>query len=677
MSVTNQADWHCPSPEYRVNAIVHEWGAYPEVLMDAVKAFGYGGVVTNPSHENMYEDYRKNITALARVLEGLKQRGLGYWLYDESGYPSGYAGGETMKGHPELEAKGFYMRRFVAYEDRRVCFRLDCESDKIIWAAKYPMDISSLHQSYVQYDEMTALPFTKDACDCEIKAGEAMFVFCVKSAYEGSQCTHNTCSFSRYINIMDEKAVRRFLDLMYEPVAELLPDAFRDCKAVFTDEPSLMVGYSRDYEVWPYALAPWVDGLFEQYEKRYGCSILPYLPLLFEGGDKGTQVRLNFYRLVGEIIADAYSGQINRWCKAHGSRISGHYMCEESVYAHVLYYGSYIEVLKHTGYPGLDVLDCVPERFNYNTVKFPQMAARKMGSDGLMVEICPFGWINEFKLDPVNNMTAIMGPLYMSGVRATNSYFYPDFNSFDPRIDQHEGYMSREEAVRFNDYVGRMGVMLKDKKPATDVFVYYGYEDVCSKFEPQYTGTAGRAFSYDNSARRITTRILESGHDFLYADSADILSALEDGTIYGNKVHFVIVPEIDAMDAEAFKALATLARKGMKVFFLNRVPHIFTDGQASAEGINPVDEEQILDALDAAQSGFRIPRDGKLLQVRYESESSSVLMLSSMTRGETTVVCPADITLYDPESGKITPYKKGSELCLSPLRTVFAEEVRD
>lgn len=667
--------WLNPEGKHRVNAIIHEWPVEKETLMDAVKDYGYGGVVTNPSHKNMYEGFQENIRAFKDIVCELEKRGLGFWIYDESGYPSGYAGGETLKGHPEYEAKGFYMRRFVAYEDRLVRFALDFESDKIIWAAKYPMDISSLHQSYVQYDQMEPVSFTSDYVETSLKKGEAFFVFCVKPAYEGSQCTHNTCSFSRYINIMNPAAVQRFIELMFEPIEKEIPGIFSKARAVFTDEPSLMVGYSRDYEVWPYALAPWVDGLFEAYEKMYGQPIQPSLPLLFEGGDEGATVRINFYRLVGKLIGEAYSGALSAWCARHGGTFSGHYMLEENVYGQVMYYGSYEQVVRRTGYPGLDVLDCVPERFNYNTVKFPQMVARKMNAPGMMVEICPFGCIEEFKKAPYENMTGIMGLLYMSGVRTTNSYFSANFAEYSPeKLAKQTGYMSQAQAQEFNGYIGRMGVMLENMRLKTDVFVYYGYEDVCSKVIPQYTANTGRAFAYDFSALNITRALFEQGHDFLYADSEDLIGAAETGMVHGNDVSVLIVPAVDVIDGKALRAIRALEEKGTKVFFFEKTPHICSgDGNETPVDLVASGREEILSFLTSRDCDFKACPQNMLMKARFEDEKTIVWMLhnGARTPNQVAISAPTKGKIWNPVDGSITDISAEQSIMIAPLHSIF------
>lgn len=308
-----------PAQEYRMKTIIHGWPDECGILADAVRDFGYGGTATNPPTENGYTGNKENLAKFGRILEELNHRNMDYWIYDEQGYPSGHGGGQSLEGHPELEAKGFYMVRRIAWEPKTAVFDLDDESDRIIWAAKYPCDCSRMNTSIVLYDQMEQVAFTGTHCECSMKENEALFIFCVKSAYEGSHLTHNVSSKNRYINILDEKAVRRFLDVCYEPIVKEVPEAYKNARAVFTDEPSLQTPYIQGDEVWPYALAPWVDGLFEAFEEEYGYSLLPYLPMIFEGRSSSYTVRVHFYQLIGKLIAKNYVKQISDWCLEHGT----------------------------------------------------------------------------------------------------------------------------------------------------------------------------------------------------------------------------------------------------------------------------------------------------------------------------------------------------------------------
>jgi hypothetical protein len=66
---------------------------------------GFGGIVTNVAWG---DDYTENSEAWALfrfALDEIDRMGLRAWIYDERGYPSGGAGGLTLKSHPEYECR--------------------------------------------------------------------------------------------------------------------------------------------------------------------------------------------------------------------------------------------------------------------------------------------------------------------------------------------------------------------------------------------------------------------------------------------------------------------------------------------------------------------------------------------------------------------------------------------
>ena len=158
---------------YAMQPIIHDWPKDIDGMVQALKAYGCRGAVLNCPFANGFTTNPENIATLSKIMDAMDAAGLKYWIYDEPGYPSGMAGGLTLKDHPEYEAKGFYMRRHPTYDEpKTVHFRLDDQSDKIVWAAKYPFTTPEIHETFINYEAMTPVPFTKDACDCELKPHE-------------------------------------------------------------------------------------------------------------------------------------------------------------------------------------------------------------------------------------------------------------------------------------------------------------------------------------------------------------------------------------------------------------------------------------------------------------------------------------------------------------------------
>ncbi len=692
MTQKNDMDsaFRMPDTGYSIKPLLHGWHTNGQLMTEALKDYGCSGAVINcPFHEG-FTSNPENLRKLKDAMAALDAAGLKYWLYDESGYPSGNADGLTLQGHPELEAKGFFMRRIGAYEPRHIDYALDCEADKIIWAAVYPLKPDKrLHEAFVDYSAMQPVPFTPDRVTIDLEPGQTLYIFSVKRAHEGGQATHNTWSRNRCINIMNAAAVRRFLDVAYEPIVKEIPDAYSRSEAVFTDEPSLMTTYVRGYETWNFALAPWTEGLFERYEAEYGESILPNLPLLFEGLEEGYGVRQRFYRLVGKLTAEAYSAQIQAWCQAHGGIFSGHYLGEESIIDHVRWYGSLLEVQKATGYPGIDVLCCYPEIFNAPaTAKFVQMAVRKKGTDGMMVELCPFVEPEIFKQDPLNNMSEVAGELFLCGVRKVNSYFQPDFSKWRGGIlcengRYLSGHVDQAGMLTFNRYIGRIHTLLEGLVNDCSTFIYYNLEEVQARIVPHCDVWLTNMGMVSESTRTIANTLYLSGQDFYYADEEDLEQAsnVQPHTLSGHRVRTIIIPGAEVISAKSLAAIRNLQRMGTNVFFLNRLPaYVLDNGKLQPAEVSdyPVyTAEEILSAVRDSEPFFHLHTACKEMpHARYRTKDGRELhFFCNRTREDAKVRIERTGAVHaerlDPMTGDIVPFDLNGELTVPAMHGMF------
>lgn len=235
-------------------------------------------------------------------------------------------------------------------------------------------------------------------------------------------------------------------------------------------------------------------------------------------------------------------------------------------------------------YPGLDILTCNPEEYNCNSAKYIQMAARKKGTKGTMVELCPFNNKDVFMKDPWNNMHTIVGLLAMSGVRRFNSYFRADFSEVDERFSSMKGYRSKQDAIKFNEYVGRIGYMLDGVWNDCNLYVYRPIEDGQVKQIPKTSGALGfNSASTDGAvAPLVKNRIFPTGVDFMYLDAEDlveIVKTTKNGSVKvsGSDMKILVVPGVDYIDPEAKKSMVELQKMGVKVLFNNSVPNFKFD----------------------------------------------------------------------------------------------------
>ncbi len=687
-----------PSRDFGMQPCIHWWPDDDiEGMADLLLEHGCRGAVINcrynPSdaekHPIGFTSDPQNVEFMKKVMDAMDERGLKYWIYDEKGYPSGYAKGLTLEGHPELVAKGFYMRRYAAYkEPRTIHFKLDEDSEKIVWAAKYKFSTPGFHESVLNTDTMVPVEFDTTSATFELDKFEVGYVFCVKEAYDGSHCTHNVSTepFMHYINMMDPEAVRRFIDVAYEPIVQGIPDAYKRAGGVFTDEPSLQTRYVRNYEVWPYALAPWVDGLFERYEKEYGASLLPSLPYVFEGSAAAYPTRVRFQRLVGKLVGEAYSGQLQEWCKAHGGVFSGHYLDEENMLSHVYLYGDFIEVLKHTGYPGIDTFGVMPGLYTYGTTKFPQMAIRKNQTHGMMVELCPWIDQDQFMKDPLNNMAGSMGLLYLGGVRVINGYFYPDFTKWqNGRIKYRLNHRVDLQGFQwFNQYCNRIGTMLDGLDNNCNTFIYYGIEEVQAFARPSYTCNRKLEGTWViDDTNQVMNAVYEAGHDFYFVDAEDVFAAgaLDKPAVSGYDVKTIVVPTLQVVDEKAMEAFVKLQEKGVKILFMNCVPMHSTEEKSNlkalAANFKAVSFDDIMKWLDESNDGFRFTSNGvTVLNGDYiTKEGREMHYLVNLNREDATLNCSHPqydkALLCNPADGSVTEISLDQPVVVPAQRSLF------
>jgi len=283
-------------------------------------------------------------------------------------------------------------------------------------------------------------------------------------------------------------------------------------------------------------------------------------------------------------------------------------------------------------------------------------------------------------------MTAVMGLLYLGGVRKTNSYFSADFSAWrDGKFPNAKGYTNQAETVWFNEYVGRLGTMLDGLHNDCDTFIYYPLEDAQAKMKPAYCG------SWQNGDRKadaatggLSRAVYEAGHDYYYVDRDDLLAAAQAAeetgvaVISGCAVKNLLLPGVDVMYGDAYDALEILSRAGVNVVFFHEKPRFDAlTGGALAANAHPIAElGDILARLAADDtSAFRGEAvGGTVLRGRFTTaEGKTLYMLANKSRTDATLPYSgtADAEIWNPSDGTVTPLTVGETLTVPAMRAVF------
>ncbi len=382
---------------FRPLKITHEWLGYSpddafetkvqraEARIKEIKAEGYGGIVTNVH----FVRYLKDPDEWALMKEKVrlcKENDMRMWLYDEDGYPSGSAGGETIAANPDYEARAAVVVSKILAPGESWTSTVPYGHEKPISAFGYYMqgesitDEELLSKNVQKPDYNDGFAFNNDSDNKNLLC----LAFYQKHMFEGGHCEHNCCSARRYFDISNGDAVKEFINNTYKRYAETVGEFFSPfighegensvIEAIFTDEPSYMGFYLNhaliaprttnepDKEIVLYPVILWGKNFANRFASINGYRIEDNMPALFLGnGEAFRKVRRDFYEISTLLLEESFFAQISDYCASAGLSFSGHILLEDYIHDHVPFEGNFFKLLRHMHIPGIDMLHSLPE----------------------------------------------------------------------------------------------------------------------------------------------------------------------------------------------------------------------------------------------------------------------------------------------------------------------------
>jgi hypothetical protein len=431
----------------------------------------------------------------------------------------------------------------------------------------------------------------------------------VERMYEGTHCTDNFYGKRRYPNLLDRDAVRAFITVTHQVYAKRIPKIGKRIYGFFTDEPSLVTTYVHPNSEMPPAL-PWVEDLPKEFKRRMGYELEPYLESLFSNVDDYQSIRCDFYEVIAQLIAERYFGQIKGWCRRHRIASSGHLLAEESLVWHAMYYGNLFACLKYMDIPGIDMITSGPAAIvsgnRFIVPKFISSAAHLMGCYETMSETSDFEQHIAKKQASLIEIKATASIQYLLGINTINSYYGHAWRTEGDKADY----------AHYNDYVGRLSVMLRNARHVCDVAVLYPIAGIWANFYPtsisMYQPHPNRRLAeMDEGFIHLCRFLLQNQIDFDVVDESAIQRAkVQKGLFHIAKERYrvLIVPSTDAIHFATLQRIGEMVGKDITVVAISKSPK-FPAGRNE-------DKEKVRIMSDLVFSGHRsLPHaDANLIQ---------------------------------------------------------------
>jgi|GEM_PF-614955 len=502
--------------------------------LEHIRSLGMRGIVLNVNLENYlcseaaWEVFRRGVRIAASM-------GLGIWIYDEKGYPSGAAGGLVLKEFPEGEARG--------------------------------------------------LVRSPDA--------GGTFTFETVKLYEGTHATENFYEKRPYINILDPEAVRTFLHVTHERYARVLDPIGEYVEAFFTDEPSLITAYIPRGKTYPPTL-PWHSRLPGIFLARKGYDLESHLESLFtDTGEIDRRIRCDFYEVIGDMCAETYFGQIQQWCRSNKVLSSGHLLGEETLYWQTIFEGDPFACYRTLDIPGIDMILSDPGRIMRETFflvpKLASSACRLQGKQRLMCEISDFLGGLDGRHANLQQMNCTAGILTGLGVTDFVSMYRPPFSRV-PGVTNPTwpgpAPLSEKEYRVYADHCARLRMLFSEGVIETKIAVLHPLVTFRAHFTPSdrsmYEPHPNALLEFvDRSFTDLCRDLLQRQMDFDIIDERSLAdSRIEDGTLaIGNQRYVAIMlPPMDTVRLRTMETIARFAEEGGWVYAHALVPVYAAEG---------------------------------------------------------------------------------------------------
>ncbi len=483
--------------------------------------------------------------AIQTGIETAKKENMNAWIYDEEGWPSGFAGGIVPEQSPDFHAKYITLHEFQEISE--------IEKDKVMFCYRFnteTKEFSKVEDSVLE-DSGSLLTDNEK----------------ILAVYR------HTNPF--YIDTLNKRAVDYFLKCTHDAYYERFGDAFgKEMLGFFTDEPRLTCNNFGDIA--------WSDDLPETFKMRHGYDICEHLPVLFMELEDYEKYRYDFWETVSFMFTEYYMKEIYNWCEAHKCKVTGHIMMEESIFSQMTSTAGVMPFYEYMHVPGIDWLR---KRIDSPVIgKQVGSVACQLGKKQILTEsfaLCGWNvsfeelkWIAEWQF--VNGVNQICQHLMGYTIKGVRKRDYPPSH-----FTQQTWW---REAAKFNDYLGRLCVALSEGDQTADVLLLHPMRSGFLAFDGTRTDAIRRL---DNGFVKASACLSGSHISYHYGDETIIKrhGSIEKGFFQIGCIRYktVILPCMYAIDKVTLSLLIEFASQGGTILSLGELPH-FTNGDEEMLG---------------------------------------------------------------------------------------------
>jgi hypothetical protein len=316
---SNPTRTSCPFWMIRGNETDDDLRKYLEVI----QKFGFEGVTLHPYDFKGFLE-GNNWHQWRVIVEHARKLGLVVWEQDDKDYPCGYAAGKVVAMNRDFGRWEVTLVRQTRHHGPK---SLALNLSEVLPAKQRIIAIVAAGPND-QFEDLTDR-VSGNQLRWEVPGGD-WEVFVHGAWQPGLDDPRAYPDLVRgeirgYIDPLSPEATEMLVKLVLEDTCKAIGEenVGRTWKGFYIDEPGF---YSSGITLGtPGAGYPYTPSLFPRFEKRYGYSLRPLLPLLWaEHGSRTAQVRYDYLDFVSSEYARLFIGRQTRYAEAHHIQINGH-----------------------------------------------------------------------------------------------------------------------------------------------------------------------------------------------------------------------------------------------------------------------------------------------------------------------------------------------------------------
>ncbi|MDD2362635.1 MAG: glycosyl hydrolase [Oscillospiraceae bacterium] len=440
------------------------------------------------------------------------------WIYDENGWPSGFAGGKLLDD--------------------------ECNRDMYIVYSQGEFDPNSTVSYIIDGEKLVRI--RKGVSDVEY-----LNVYLKVAASTA--------------DIINGDVVDKFINLTHEAYKARLGQNFnKKYKGFFTDEPQ--------YQRWH---TPYSVKIADYFREVYGEDILDSIGLLFVEKKGYRKFRYRYWKAMQELMISNFSEKIYNWCEENGVELTGHYVEESNLAMQMMCCGGIMPFYKFEHIPGIDwlgnITGCELSPRQVTSV------TRQMGKRKILTEsFACCGW----QVTPTD-LKRILDFQYVNGVNILCHHLVP-YAEYGQRKRDYPAHYSainpwvRNDFAAFNRYAARLGYLVAESDEFVNVAVLHPIRSAYFDYKREEEETGCGISELDKQLPDDLRKLSSVGINYHFLDET-LLS--KHGFVNGNKIgcgkcayDFLVLPHIITMDSTTEKLLYEYCKNGGRVLIMGDKP---------------------------------------------------------------------------------------------------------